>query len=422
MTQHTLRLLILCFLALLLRSLWALAIYEPSLVLYHGGDYTLYRIGAEHIAARGLDFSNSLFLVRPPLFSLMILATGLQDLLVLALNILLGTGLVPLSYILARRLGSSPALALGTALIVALDPASIVSSAQLLAEPLANVLLLLSIIALVIAAQVPQRSWAWALLAGLLLGLSAAARPAPYLLWLPLGLWLAWQLRRIDLRWLGYVTLSGLLVGAWILHNALVFGNASYSTIGTYNLLYYRAVSVEYQATGQPLEAVYTELSRRVEDRLGRDSSGVDAGTRHSHYASTADVQDAMTETAIEVFLAHPLIYIATIPVGLARIFLDTPLLPTALRILEIPWNMIFLLGSLLGLFHAFRQRNWALLSIVLLVCAYFTAGTLLVQTSGIGTRARTPFTPFMAIVFAQAFAYVILPRLQALRADSSNI
>ena len=63
---------------LILRIGYAMAIYEPSLVIYHGGDYELYRQGAEDILRGDLAFTNDLYLLRPPLFPLLIALLRLQ--------------------------------------------------------------------------------------------------------------------------------------------------------------------------------------------------------------------------------------------------------------------------------------------------------------------------------------------------------
>ena len=128
---------------LLLLAVFALAVavrlaliaiqYTDDLAHFQSGDYTLYRIGGEHICAQG-DTSNSLFLLRPPLFPLVVCALGVDDRAVLLANAIIGAALAPLTVILARqlRLGPRPAQAAG--LVVALDPASVAYSAWLGAD------------------------------------------------------------------------------------------------------------------------------------------------------------------------------------------------------------------------------------------------------------------------------------------------
>ena len=74
-----------------LRIGYAVAIYEPSLLPYHGGDIELYLIGAEDILSGDLPFTGDWYLWRPPLFPLLMATMNLDSFAILAANILLGT-------------------------------------------------------------------------------------------------------------------------------------------------------------------------------------------------------------------------------------------------------------------------------------------------------------------------------------------
>lgn len=180
LSRPRLALLTVTFLGLLLRILYAAAIYEPSLLAYGLDDYILYRVGAELIAQGDLSFSDNLFLMRPPLYPLLVAALQLNDFAVIAVNILLGTSVIPLTYMLARLLRLSPRWSLLPAVIVALDPTSIKYSGVLVAEPLANVLLAAAFVCLLAtrAAQPGKTAIVWSGLAGGCLILSAFACPA----------------------------------------------------------------------------------------------------------------------------------------------------------------------------------------------------------------------------------------------------
>ena len=151
-------LLALVFVGLLLRVAYALAIYEPTLLSYHRGDYDLYRILAEEILRGDLTFKNSGYLMRPPLFPLLAAALGLQPLLIITVNILLATCIIPVTYLLAKQLDLSEKLSLLSALIVALDPTSVKYSGVLLAEPLANLLLALAFVTLAMLRRAESRA------------------------------------------------------------------------------------------------------------------------------------------------------------------------------------------------------------------------------------------------------------------------
>lgn len=410
MTRQSYWLAGLFLLALALRLLLLFAWYTDDLHLFESGDYALYRIGAEHWLAHG-DFNNSLFLVRPPLFPLVIALLGVNNVLVLLVNAIIGALCAPLTVVLSRALRLPSRLTTIAGLIVAIDPASIIYSSFLGPEPLANLFLLASVIALLKSWTMERTHTALAFgaLAGLALVLSMAARPAAFLLWLPLGLWLLLRNRQRWLRLFMFVVPCLLWVLVWTGHNARVLGSATYSTISTYNLLYYRAAAVERLATSDDIDEVYTHLSREVEDRLGNVEVPVDSDRRFHHFTPDAAQQSAMTATALEVFRTYPLHYIALIPVGVFNMFLETGKLSGVWHILDMIWNTALLTGTLIGLLVALRRREWTLFWCVLLVGAYFSVGTLFVQTSGMDTRMRTMLTPFMAV----SAAYALSLRLQ---------
>lgn len=189
-------LLALVLLGLLLRIVYAAAIYEPSLMAYIGDDWVLYRIGAELIAQGDLSFSHDLFLMRPPLFPLLAAALQLNEFAIIAANILLGTSVIPMTYMLARLLRLSPQWSLLPACLIALDLTSIKYAGVLIAEPLANALLGAAFVCLLATrAQRGKTAILWGWLAGGLLISSAFARPAAYMLWLPMALWLLANIR-----------------------------------------------------------------------------------------------------------------------------------------------------------------------------------------------------------------------------------
>ena len=101
-------LLTIAIIGLLLRVGYAVITYEPSLLNYHSGDYREYSNAAEDILQGDLEFKNSVYLVRPPLFPLLVAALGIQPLLIIAANILLGAAVIPLTYFLARHFAPPP--------------------------------------------------------------------------------------------------------------------------------------------------------------------------------------------------------------------------------------------------------------------------------------------------------------------------
>lgn len=401
--------LLILVLALGLRLLLIAAWYTDDLSWFESGDYALYRIGAAHIAQEG-DLSNSLFLVRPPLFPAIIYLLGLSDLTVLLVNAVVGALIAPLAVLLARRLGLGATGALVAGVIVAIDPAGIVYSSFLGPEPFANLFLLVAILALLYAmdALSSRQATGWGILTAIALVLSAYTRPAAYLLWIVLAVWWIATRPRHVLSVAVFALICAAGIGTWILHNGRVFKHYTFSTVGPYTMLYYHAAAVEHLASGADMDTVYTTINRRVEERLGRDTAGVDASRRHHYLAASPEVSSALNGVAFDIFTTHPLITLMTLPIGFARMFgLVTIALrgfPLWVKVLEVAWNAVFVLGTACGLWLAFHHRQWMLVWCVLLLCSYFTAGTLIVKSAGMTTRERSMLTPFMAV----SAAYVV--------------
>ena len=289
------------------------------------------------------------------------------------------------------------------ACIVAIDPTSIRYSSVLLAEPLANLLLAFAFVSLMALKQAGTRRAVavWGLLAGGFIILSALTRPAAYLLWIPMAVWIVVARRRwrvLAVCSLVALAFSGTLL--WKQHNATYLRNGSFTTIGTFNLLYYRAASMLHQATQWDINTVYMTLAGHVEAKLGNNVPNINRDRRWHHRASPAQMESMMTEVALDVFRQYPLYYLLTIPVGLYRMLLVIWTFPIWI---SIGWNAALLLAAGYGLWQLARQRRWIEAAFLLLPCAYFLAGTLAVQTSGIDTRARVMVTPLLAVMAARA-------------------
>ncbi len=183
-------LLMIILLGISLRVGYALAIYEPSLLNYNLDDFVSYRNAASDILRGDLAFTNSLYMKRPPLYALLVAALQIQPMLVILANITLGTVIIPLAYKLARQFFLSRKYALLAALIIAIDAASIRQSANLRADALASLLLAFAFVCLLKLQHADIATIAvWGLLSGTLIILSAFTRPAAYLLWIPMSLW-----------------------------------------------------------------------------------------------------------------------------------------------------------------------------------------------------------------------------------------
>ena len=320
-------------------------------------------------------------------------------------NTLIAVGIIPTTYALARRLRVGVNAALAAAFIVAIDLTSVRLSGVLLAEPLANLLLALGFVttAALRDADGRRRVAVLGIAASVFILLSAFTRPAAFLLWIPLTVWVF--MSRSDLRLVAALALAlpaGLGIFGWSHHNLVYFGNNTFSTIGTFNLLYYRAAAVHHVAHGRTgMALTYTELARRVEERMGNDVADVGPNRRYNHRGPNAKQAAAMRSVAQDLFREYPLEYVLTIPVGLYRALIKASNIPW---VVAVCWNLIFLLAVGAGAWRLVRERKWSLLAFLCLPCLYFIVGTVLVQTSGIDTRARVMVTPLMALLAVLAY------------------
>ena len=379
-------------------------------------DWPEYQQAALQILGGDFAFSSEAFQLRPPVFPMLIAALDLEKPLLRAVNILFSIACIPLTYALARIMRSGHLPALLAAALVALDPASVKYAGSILAEPLANLLLAIVYLCLFASASAKARraTVVWGFAAGLSLVVSALTRPSAYLLWIPLGLWIVFARRRKGAQILAAFALiapAALGVSVWKYHNAVHYGNSSFTSVGTFNMLHHRAASVLYQAKVKDIKAVHLILVERVESKLGNDLAGLTSHDHWNHRTGSAAQQEAMTEVALEVFLAYPMHYLIAVPVGLYRLLVDVTYWSP---LLSIGWNVPLLALSAIGLWTCARTREWARASFLLLPCLYFIAGTLVIQTSSIDTRARVMITPLLAVMAAWGVMHLLNRRRAA--------
>lgn len=413
-------------LALLLRLALLAVWYTADLSRFQTGDYALYQIGAEHFAQYH-NFNNSLFLPRPLFFPLVVYALQANPLAVLLFDVVVGALIAPCAYLLARQFQLQERFAVLAGGIVALDPGGVAHSAFLGPEPLANLLILLGVMALLASLRQPtgRRMLLYGAAAGGLLALSSLTRPATYLLWAALIVWFLLARRSGWRAVIACALVNIAAVGAWTYHNGAVFGNPTFSTVGAYALVYYRAASVERIATGETdMDALYTRINQRVEAQLGHNPALADAGTRHSYLAATPEITRALQNVAFEIIREYPQIYAATFPVAIARMY---GLLPEVSKFdglliwLDTIWNWLLVLGTLIGLWYAFRRRQWLMLWGCLLIGMYYTVGITVVKSAGLDTRERSMLTPFMALLCVYAAEQIISRRAAAAKARSEG-
>ena len=219
---------------------------------------------ATHLHAGYLTGSGFWFdagLRRPPVYPLVI--RGVYDVFgrhyapVIVLQLAIGIATVGLVYWLARLFLTTRA-ALVAALLLAIDPASIVFTNQLLTETLFAFLLTLATTLIVLARR---RGEPWLIAAaGLVLGLAVLTRPVaqylplvlvPLLLLLPAG-----GRRRTSLVLSAALVFGfAIPVGGWLIRNHARTSVATISTIDGYDMLHYRAVGALVESGMTPSDA-----------------------------------------------------------------------------------------------------------------------------------------------------------------------
>ena len=127
-----------------------------------------------------------------------------------------------------------------------------------------------------------------------------------------MSLWIIGARWRRGLRALAAIAIAlpALLgMGSWQSHNARVFDNDSFTSLGAFNLLYYRASTTLYLAQGTGGCA-----GGRPEPGAPRRRNGwangaeeiTDDWEKEQHRARTASVDAAMRDIALEVIVSHP--------------------------------------------------------------------------------------------------------------------
>lgn len=299
------------------RTLWlvlglALAVRLAFLALAIGDEGQLTTIAdadeytaLAHDLGQGYgDSDGALFdagLRRPPLYPVVLwaaLAIGGNSLVAAMVPfVLLSVATVFLTHQLAlERFGPRPAI--WAALLLAVDPISIVWSTYPQPEVLFGFLLTAAVLLLVRA--VDRRSLPLAALGGVLVGASALARPislylSPLLALIVLAL--VWRPRPRAVAMAAAVLIPAVaLTGSWILRNDATSGVPVFSTIEGKNLLFFRAAGTLAESEGISIAKARARLRTEQERR----SPPTD---------NEAERSKVQREIAVEVIRDHPLGY-----------------------------------------------------------------------------------------------------------------
>lgn len=422
--------------AVLRLTFWALGLDDPSqfaAMSANGtpsGDSRQYLTLANNLGAAYLgDATGELFalgLVRPPGYPLLlavISAIGRSVGFLALVHVLLGVGVVWVTYLLGRSL-IDERVGLSAAAIVALEPASVAHSSILLTEVPFTLLLLLGALLLGkgLQGRRDETNITQFALGGVLLGLATLTRPVT--LYLPLvlvpGLYFLLKGRDRHHRAITaavIVVAFAVPVGGWMARNAVTAGVPALSTIEGTNLLYYRAAFAVSEEDGRPLNEVRDAYASLVRERTGPSS---DPGSRYEFERSLGARE----------LLAHPVGTLQMSVKGAGRLLVG-PVRYQISRRLQVdihdPGVRLFahMTTALAGLFTllalaGFVQGRKDRVSGAIWFAALLAGYLIAISAGGEAySRFRVPAVPFLALLGGYAVCHVVVPRFGSARRSS---
>lgn len=352
-------------------------------------------------------------------------------------QIVLGSLVAVLTWILAGYLGLSLKGRAIAAAVVAADPVSAMASSQLLTEVLFTIVLLAGVMLLIRALIAGQIGWL--VVAALVLGVAALTRPISQFLPLVLaplvylGLKRAGK-RRAMLTTALFLVISMAVTYSWAYRNGQAAGMWALSDVSEVNLLEYRAREVYAAVRGISQEAARLELAAQARAAQAEGSqTGGDPGWLRR-------------QVALNVLAGHPVETVEMTAKGAARLLLDpgfstictvldrettsrecfageaTMNEPGALAQARVafdrmnwPQRSVLLFGSALltliysgaaiGIWHLLGGPSRLQASVILAVIGYLV---LLSVGAEAYSRFRVPTVPLLAVLAAPGLEYLL--------------
>jgi 4-amino-4-deoxy-L-arabinose transferase-like glycosyltransferase len=339
----------------------------------------------------------------------------------LAAQIVIASLASGLTYLIARELGLSTRRATIAGLAVALEPVSALMANVVLTDTFFATWLLTGLWALVRWNR--TRSWKWLIVAAIGMGIAALTRPVgqylPVALLVPIVVMtrrcsprIPW--RRVVTICLVFVMLSTGIMAGWSYRNYQERGIFTISTIGTTNLLYWRAADVYARAEGITLWQARERLESEVSDEVADQELG---------FAEKVALEQSR---AVAILRAHPTLVLKQMMAGVARLMFGPGQTPACLMLcaspddpacaevnlgammrsmtlapqLAVVWSVLLLgavyLSATVGILSLLRQREWPILALLLMVAVYFIGVS---AGADAYSRMRIPFFPLLAIL-----------------------
>ena len=431
--------LIIIFVVALLLRLFLLSVNvsnSPDFISAIKGDDGYYEISYNLVTGNGFSYdTDGAFRpnpLRPPLYPYLIAAllhlTG-SYLFVILVQVITGSLIPVLGYVIAKKFLTSSKIALAIGLLLALEPYSILMSVIFYTETLFTLLFLIFIYFLFLFIRTNSTSdLVWT---SVFLALSVLVKPTVQFLPLLFPLLLMWKHRTILSKSILKKTLIlwiifGAIIAPWLYRNYVEFGKVGMSAQPAFNAYVYFAPSVraiEFD-TG-----FAQELKAFVHDRAV-DENDITL-TTGSHYVELALAEILKYPVSIvkllfisfitffthdgmltvlgyadirpPVVLSGPVWQVLSNDPGqffsvLSRMA-STPFV--LIPIMRVFWILMSLMG-IVGLIRLFRKKEFTTMHGVGVLLILYFAGTTMVNGLGVNARFRLP-----VLIFIATFAFV---------------
>lgn len=402
-TRHFLGAAVVFATALLVRSLvlyYRLAILGTELRWLGGSDVPGWMGMARHLSNH-LDLSYWLMGARPPLFPFMvsmIFRLGGTELHAAIAQIVIGAATATIGYLLARRLflrvsdfRTPERLAVVAGIIIALDPASVSSSATLMAEPLFNLFFVALLLNLTRFIQ--DARWVDLALSAVWMTLAMLTRPTAIYLWLAAPLILVPLVRRWQRPVLVLASVGLAVYMGWSARNLAQHGVFTYSLQTNFSLLFLRAISAEHLATGRNNADLQVDYVQALYRSIGDEEAARNTVPEHMWKFLVAEdprLYAEMGRLAQQKLIQYWPYAVLGTGVGIWRMFAITHLLPDWSVPVELAYHAALYGLMVWGAWRALQRKDWELLLVTGVPILYITGLTLVAQTSAMDTRMRT--------------------------------
>jgi len=382
---------------LVVRATTALVVLPSNILSYAGGDGAGYHALAVSVS-HGHLLDPQYFEARPPglpwLAGLIYWVTRTRSPLVLVIiSISTASLIAPLGAMIAAELEFSRQRQLTVGLLLTVEPTLV----WLGIAPLADAPFAATVTVAVLAALrlFRTRQLSRGLVLGGCLALAVFIKPASLLLWvLPVSVLLV--RRQVHLAAVVGIVAVLPIIG-WTVRNISDTGIPTYSTIGNWNLLTYRAAGIQHRVEGVSADEVLRTYERELAQQLHLKKV-----EPYTYYADPPNdrTYDAVQSKALAVITHHPVQYLDAIPVGVWRLGTTFEMVHgRGLKAFTVYYVGLYALAGL-GWIRCLRSRPalaWSALGIIV----YFCLILVVEITAGFGGTRQA--APFLAVVYLLA-------------------